>query len=238
MFEVEESHFWFVATRRVVMDVLAAGLGPGVAGARVLDLGCGTGYTLTCLPPSARGVGIDRSAHALALATRRGLAGRLVQGDVQRLPFADGAFDAVLALDVLEHLPDDAAAAREIARVLRPGGCAVVTVPAFRFLWSRHDEALSHLRRYRLGEVSKVLDSAGLTVERSSYYNFWLFPLVAAVRLVGRLRPGAEGRTDVSVPPAAVNRLLTAVLASERHLLRRGSLPVGVSCILRARRPR
>jgi SAM-dependent methyltransferase len=238
MYRVEGTHFWFVGTRAVIMDVLAEALDGGRAGVRVLDVGCGTGYTLTRLPSWAEGVGLDRSADALSLAARRGLGGRLVRGDVGWLPFGDGSFDAVLALDVLEHLDDDRGAAREIARVLRPGGCAVVTVPAFQFLWSAHDEALSHVRRYRRPQIVKVLQSAGLEVERSSYYNFWLFPLIAGVRFLQRLRPSREGTTDVSVPPAAINRILAALLASERHLVRHLSLPVGVSCIMLARRPR
>jgi SAM-dependent methyltransferase len=238
MYRVEGTHFWFVGTRTVVMDLLTAALAGGRSGARVLDVGCGTGYTLTRLPPWARGVGLDRSSHALGLAASRGLRAQLVQGDMGRLPFAAGSFDAVLALDVLEHLQDDHGAAAEVARVLRPGGVALVTVPAFRFLWSAHDEALSHVRRYRLGEIAEVLRSAGLVVERASYYNFWLFPLIASVRLVQRLRPDREPTTDVQVPPGPVNRALTALLGSERHLLKRGSLPVGVSCILVARRPR
>jgi SAM-dependent methyltransferase len=237
MFRVEAEHFWFVGTRRVIVDVLEQALGSALPGARVLDLGCGTGYTLTRLPSTVRAVGLDYSETALGLSSRRDSGASLVRADATRLPFRAGSFDAVLALDVLEHLDADGRAAAEIRRILKPSGVAIVTVPAFRWLWSGHDEALDHRRRYTLPEISEVLRDAGLLIERASYYNFWLFPPIAALRALERLRPrkAAASDADVGIPPAPLNRALAGLLGSERHLVTRGSLPFGVSCLVTAR---
>ncbi len=231
----EERHFWFRGTRRVILAVLRRAVGdrPG----RVLDLGCGTGFTLAQVEGEPR-VGLDRSAHALAWA--RGKGGlTLARGEASALPFADRSFDVVLALDVLEHVDDDAGAAREAWRVLRPGGVLLATVPALRSLWSDHDEALEHRRRYRAGELRTLLSGAGFDAIDAGYYNFFLFPLVAASRILTRLRPRrGQAHSHLRTPPRPINDVLAAVLGAERHLALRVPFPVGVSIIAVARRPR
>jgi SAM-dependent methyltransferase len=244
MYAVEARHFWFTGTRRVILGALQRALGPRLETARLLDLGCGTGFTLTQLPAGARAIGLDYSRAALALARRRAGRADLVRGSAYALPFADASFDAVLALDVLEHLERDRDAARELRRVLAPGGAAIVTVPAFEALWSAHDEALDHHRRYRLAEIEAVLRDAGFEIEHASYYNFFLFPLVATARLAQRARlaiagaPDAErADADLRIPPAPLNALFGAVLGAERALAPRLRLPFGVSCLVIARAP-
>lgn len=240
---VEDEHFWFGATRRVIFEVLERALGPRLETSRLLDLGCGTGYTLAHLPAKMRATGVDFSGAALGYARER-LKSKstiaLVRGSAYALPFADGTFDAVLALDVLEHLDRDRDAALEMRRVLAPGGVALVTVPAFAELWSAHDEALDHKRRYRLSEIESVLRGAGFTIEHGTYYNFFLFPLVAAARLTARIRSHGphldrRGATDLQVPPTPINEIFGAMLASERWIAPRMRLPFGVSCMVLAR---
>jgi SAM-dependent methyltransferase len=243
MFRAETRHFWFVGTRKVIVAALERALGPRLASARVLDIGCGTGFTLTRLPAGVRSVGLDASPAALSLARERAPGSSFVRGSAYALPFADGSFDAVLALDVLEHLDDDLAAARELRRVLAPGGAAIVTVPAFQGLWSAHDEALEHRRRYRLPQIEAVLREAGLRIEHGSYYNFFLFPVVAATRMAERARgalwPARRSQdaagTDLRVPAAPVNAALAALLGAERAIAPRVRLPFGVSCLVLAR---
>lgn len=239
MFRAETKHFWFVGTRGVILTLLEGALGGRLRCARLLDLGCGTGYTLSRLPDGVEAVGLDYSPTALRLAKRRAPGVRYVRGSAYALPFEAESFDAALALDILEHLDDDLLAAREIARVLRPGGAAVVAVPAHRWLWSQHDEALDHKRRYKLAELELVLEQAGLRVERSSYYNTLLFPLVVAKRVISKtfVPEVDEPESDLSVPPAPINRSLAAILSFERHLVPRVKLPIGVSCFAVVRKP-
>jgi len=150
------------------------------------------------------------------------------------LPVPDGWADVVLLLDVLEHLDDDAAALATARRALAPGGLLVVTVPAYRWLWSDHDVALGHRRRYAAGELVGRVRGAGLSVERVSYFNMLLFPAVATVRVWKRL---VGDRThDLHRPSDRWNRRLGRVFALERPLLPRVPLPFGSSLLLLARR--
>jgi SAM-dependent methyltransferase len=152
-----------------------------------------------------------------------------------RVPFAPESFDLVAMLDVLEHVDDDVGSLKAVAERLVRGGRLVLTVPAYRFLWSRHDELHHHKRRYRKEGLLAVARAAGLEPEYVSYFNTLLFPLVAAKRLAGRLL-GDSGKADDEMPPAGLNRLLGAVFAIERHLLGRVALPFGVSLVMVARR--
>ena len=232
MFENEDHHWWFQGTRAVILDVAREALTPrGEKDIRILDVGCGTGATLRALSSFGEVHGVEPDPGAVAHCLARGLS-TVVEGRAEQLPFEDNSFDVVVALDVLEHLEDDRRAMLEMKRVLREGGTLVLTVPAFPFLWSAHDEALHHLRRYRKTEILALLEVSGFRTEKCSYYNAFLFPIVAAVRLSQRFRrSGAPVRSDVQMPNSAVNRVLQAVLSSERWVLRRSVFPVGVSLI-------
>jgi SAM-dependent methyltransferase len=236
MFELEDSYWWFVARRHLVHDLLVR-YRPRRAGVRVVDVGCGTGATLSMLARFGVVTGIDRSADALRYSVLRGPY-ELVQGRAEELPVGDGSADIVTALDVLEHIGDDTRAVAEFARALRPGGVLLVTVPAGPALWSEHDEALDHVRRYRAAQLHRLLVEAGLEVERlSPVICALLFP-VAALRLFQRLRPRRKGRprTAFIVPPRPVNWLLTALLLLETRWLVRFDLPAGVSLMAVARK--
>jgi SAM-dependent methyltransferase len=246
MYRAESRHWWFQGSRRVILSLVRRHRPAAVASRppRLLDMGCGTGITLDRL---GRGegldaYGVDLEGAALSFCRTRGLT-RLVRGSVTALPFADATFDVVTALDVVEHVEDDRAALAEAARVLRPGGIAVVTVPAHGWLWSDHDRALHHQRRYGRTELAACLDAAGLVPLRLSFYNTALFPAVAAVRLGQRLRrrmrppaPDATPRSDVRLPPAPANALLRELFAAEGVWLARADLPFGVSLVAVARR--
>jgi len=164
-----------------------------------------------------------------------------VKGDAMRLPFGPGAFDVVLALDAFEHFDDDVAAMRETFRVLRPGGLLVATVPAFMALWSPHDVAYHHKRRYRRPQLRERLVAAGFHVERASYSTATLFLPVLALRRLRRWRgerPGEETTSDFAVPfPAPVEWLASGITRAEVALERHVDLPVGVSLLAVARRP-
>jgi SAM-dependent methyltransferase len=235
MFAVEDRHWWYVGVRREVetwLDRTRRRSGP----LRILDAGCGTGGLLANLRTEAWKVGVEISTEGIRLARRRGI--RLVRGSASALPFADASFDAVVSIDVLCHSGvEERQAVEEAARVLRPGGLLIVQVPAFESLRAGHDAAVWTKRRYRRGEVARLLSGAGLSLRRSSYRNALLFPLAAVVRLAGRRRhtPRESARSDVRPVPRVVNGFLSGVLAVER-LFRRG-FPFGLSVFGVAEKP-
>ena len=182
-------------------------------------------------------VGLDLSAEALFHARRRGCRW-LVRGDARNLPIKSGSVGLVTALDLLEHLDDDEGALREMCRVLASGGRVFLTVPAHKFLWSEHDEALQHRRRYSLAELRGKVERAGLKVERLTYAIFLLFVPTALFRLVQRVAGRRKKpRTALIIFPWPINAAFTATLYIEAQLLKRFRLPMGVSLICIARKP-
>lgn len=234
MRELEERHWWFVARRRIVRAFIGryVSLPPGAA---ILDAGCGTGGNLPMLARLGTVIGLEPDATALALARSRPGAVEVRAGGLpDDLPFDPESFDLIVLLDVLEHVEDDRASLLNLARVLKPGGHLVMTVPAFPFLWSGHDDAHQHRRRYRRRGLVDKLTAAGLRPRCVTYYNSLLFPLIAAMRLLKRAgQPG----DDLWMPSRIVNSVLGAVLGVERIAVGRLPLPAGVSLIACARKP-
>jgi SAM-dependent methyltransferase len=236
MRELEDHYWWFVARRRLAISLLDDA---GLASPRMLDGGCGAGALLAELAQRGKAYGGDVSASAISATRNRGL-GDLIQCDIQQAPFRPAAFDAVLVCDVLEHVEDDQQAVSEAARTLKPGGLLIVTLPALWVLWSSHDEALGHRRRYCAREVRRMVEAAGLRVAKLSYGLFFLFPLALVARLVqrllGRLRREPP-QTGIVRVPGFVNRALTRLMDFENALIRRVNLPIGVSLVAVARKP-
>ncbi len=235
---VETDHWWFVA-RRDLLSALVRDAGAGPA-SRILDVGCAGGATIHRLQRDgyAHVIGIDLSPEAIARCRRGGLQ-NVHEMDAGHPDFPDQSFDLILASDVLEHVDDERAAVRAWFRLLRPQGLLIAMVPAFMALWSPHDEANHHRKRYRLGELRGCLEECGFETRRASYWNFLLFLPAAIIRVVQRAVP-ALGRThpDLRIPPALLNGLLAALLSGENRLLRAGlSWPWGLSALVVARRP-
>lgn len=228
----EDEHWWFQARRRALRPLVRTAFELAPPGP-VLDLGCGTGGNLAHLLSDTDRplLGLDRAPAALAHCAQRGT-WNLLRAEGGRLPLADGSVAVISAFDLLEHLPDDAACLAEIARVLAPGGQLIASVPACPALWSAHDEALSHVRRYGRGELEQRLAQAGLDLQRRRGFNLLLLPPIALVRW---LRRGASG-TDFRHTPRLVSRALAALFAVERALLVALDLPLGLSLCVRARR--
>jgi ubiquinone/menaquinone biosynthesis C-methylase UbiE len=237
MRQLEDWYWWFVARREAALQ-FAADFRPRRQPLRILDAGCGTGALLDRLK-NQTGVelfGLDYSGQALAYTRGRGHV-RLVQGDLTRLPFPDGTFDVITALDVVEHIREDERALREAHRVLRSGGVLLVSVPAFRFLWGPHDTALQHFRRYTLGEMAALMRKAGFGVAKQTYLLWLLFPAFVAQRLLTKLRRRADPRAQLVRVSPAVNRLLIRLQAAELALARRVSLPFGATVFCVAQKP-
>jgi SAM-dependent methyltransferase len=234
MERVQQEHFWFRARADIVLALLEPRLRPGMC---VLDAGCGTGLLLSRLPGTVALAGLDSSPRALEHASRRlGERGAdLRQGSLPgELPFPEGSVDWILLTDVLEHLEDDKGSLAVLGRLLKPGGRLLLTVPAHRWLWTKHDEEHGHHRRYTRPELAARLNEAGLAIEKLSYYNSLLLPAVLAVRWAKRLS-GRDG-DDMEPPAPPLNALLYRIFALERHWLARGSFPTGVSLLAIARR--
>ena len=244
MYRFEDTYWWFVARRRLIASLLDAYY-PRDGRLGLLDIGCGTGAMLDMLAPFGEVIGADFAPQALEFCRARGREqGRhypLTRADVRRLPFAEGVFDAVTAMDVIEHIDDDKAASAEIFRVLRPGGRLFVTVPAYRFLWSEHDEALHHYRRYTAPRLKDVFQRVGFCVPKVSYTVSALLPAIAAYRLVSNVLPrprdNGEKKADLIQVSPRVNAALQSLCDWETRLIRHADLPFGVTVVCVAEKP-
>ena len=241
MREAEEAQCWYVGQRAIAHALLAPSLrsdGARPSDRRLLDAGCGSGGNLVHLgrmESLRRAEGVDIAREAVTACRARGLP--VVQGSLLALPFPDRTFDVVTSFDVIYHawVPDDEAAVREMCRVLRPGGLILIRVPALKILWGAHDEAVDSRHRYTRTELVRLLEGQGLEVVRSTYTNFFLFPLLLAHRGLDRLL----GRTgsDVGFLPAPLEWSFKRALLAEAALVGRGlSLPLGASVLALARR--
>jgi SAM-dependent methyltransferase len=237
--ELERNHWWFRGRRAVFSSLLRSALPPGPT-RRLLDVGCGFGGMLECLAPHGQVFGVDLAPESLGRLRERGFAGA-VAASALALPFPDAVFDVVALFDTLEHCDDDGAVARECARCLRPGGIAIVTGPAYPFLYAQNDRVAHHRRRYTRGSLRRVLEGAGLDVFRATYVNSLLFPLilpaVLALKAKERLLPGDPSSTNLSVrTPRLINEALAWIFGAERWIVPRLSLPAGHSLALLGRK--
>ncbi len=235
LYEVEGKHWWFLGRRKIISSFserICRDLGKREP--QILDVGCGTGANLQMLSNFGIAEGVDVSAEALDFCRARGLA-KVKQGAAEALPFEDASFDLVTGLDVVEHLDDDVAGLKEMRRVLRPGGRALLFVPAFMFLWGVQDDISHHRRRYTLPDLKQSLAEAGLEVERATYANITFFLPILVGRVIMRLtgvRPASENNITIG----ALNGFLGWILGAESWWLRRMNFPFGVSIVCVARR--
>ncbi|KAA3629085.1 MAG: class I SAM-dependent methyltransferase [Proteobacteria bacterium] len=238
---LERSHFWFRARRRIFLALLDRFF-PARAQSRVLEVGCGTGGFLQ---PLQRYGDVDGLEISLDCAKRSRVARgcKIVNGNAERLPFADDTYDLVCLFDVLEHTKDDLRAMIEVGRVLKPGGVAFFSVPAYQFLFANNDRVAEHQRRYTRTALRATIESAGLVIEKSSYFNTFLFPIILPIVLARKCVEGIRGfdpgdRTNLDFPvPTFIGDMLYRVMALEAVVLTRHSFPVGHSLVAIVSRP-
>jgi SAM-dependent methyltransferase len=235
MFRVEQSHWWYTGRRKILTDFVAD-ICRRVTDRRprILDVGCGTGANLLMLSQFGDAEGVDISEDALAFCRERGLA-NVKLGAAEKLPYDDGTFDLVTALDVVEHLDDDLGGLSEMRRVLRPGGRVLLFVPTFMFLWGVQDDVSNHRRRYRLPELRRVLEQAGFEVERTTYANITFFLPILLVRKLMRVT-GIKAESENNITVSSLNGVLGKVLGAESAVLRYMNIPFGVSGLCVARK--
>jgi SAM-dependent methyltransferase len=220
--ELEDRHWWYRERRHLLAQALR-NVPPG----RALDVGAaGGGNTRVLTRLGWRAVALEYGAEGARVAADRGLA--VLRADAADLPFQSGSLDLVVAFDVLEHLPDDVGAAREVSRVLREGGRFLVAVPADERLWSAHDDAVGHVRRYTRPQLCDTLQQAGFEIADARSWNVLLRPVVA-------MRRRSSTGSDLERMNPLVNAGLRGVITAERYLPV-GRLP-GVSLLVRARKP-
>lgn len=234
MFELEDCYWWYRGVRALLKNWLDR-YAPRPA--LILDGGCGTGANLQLLQRYGTALGVDIAESAINFCCARGIAPEhLALASLNDLPFPNDFFDVAVSLEVICNIADDQRAFNEIARVLKLGGRAIIQVPAYQWLWSRHDVAVGHQRRYAARDLRAKLARAGMQIERLTHANALMFPVIAARRLLERLFTNTTIRSDLTPLPRALNALLSVLYIAEMQLVARVDVPWGVSLVALARK--
>lgn len=234
LYKFEQFYWWHVGRRFILKSFLERFLKNKKN--KILEFGCGTGGNLKFLSDFGEVMGLDISERALNFCKKRGF-NNLVLGDVESLNLPENSFDLVLALDVLEHLKDDKGTIEKAWRVLKTGGYFLVTVPAYQFLWSEHDKALNHYRRYLARDFSNKLEEMGFRVIKKSYLISFGFPLVLAYRIFRKIIfPKGKENIAYVILPKPINDFFIFLLKREASLLKYLNLPFGTSIICLAQK--
>ncbi len=226
MAELDQRHWWYVARREVLSALIERTVGRA-SNLAILEVGCGTGHNLAMLSRFGTVDALELDSEARALAEKR------LGKPILRSPLPDLTdvperhYDLIGAFDVIEHIEDDRGALASIARRLKPGGKFIMTVPAHQWMWSAHDVANHHQRRYSIRQLRGLVENSPLRLEQSGYFNSLLFPLAIAERLASKLRRKEDG--GLSLPPNWLNRSLEKSFALERYAIGRFPLPPGLS---------
>ena len=226
MAELDDRHWWYRARRRILAELIRrAGQLPRQA--QILEIGCGTGHNLAMLGQFGHVDALELDDEMRALSEKR-LGRKIMCSPLPELAeVPDRHYDLIGAFDVIEHIDDDAAAVAAIATKLKPGGRFMMAVPAHQWMWTAHDVANHHKRRYSKRALKALIENSPMRLEQVGYFNSLLFPLAVAERAVSKLRGKDNG--DVKLPPAPLNAALETVFAAERYLVGRLPLPPGLS---------
>jgi SAM-dependent methyltransferase len=228
MAEHDSTHWWYRARRDVLASVIRRKINLPPK-AKILEIGCGTGHNLAMLSGFGDVDAIEIDDHS------RGIAAKRLGRDVGAAPLpeltgvAEQSYDLVAILDVLEHVEDDRAALKAIARRLRPGGTILITVPQYPWMWSGHDVANHHFRRYTKASFRKAIEDSGLKLDLLQSFNSLLFPFAVVNRMAARI--SGKAGSDFEPPPAPVNTVFKKVFGLERYLVGRVPMPPGVSLV-------
>jgi SAM-dependent methyltransferase len=228
-FEIQKKHWWFVTKKKIVLDTIDRFFKKDDQ-TKILDIGCGSGLMLNALSKIGPTYGMDMSDEAIEF-SKEIYSGDIAQGSLpDQVPYENNFFSLITALDIIEHIDRDIDSLTAMRDLLTPGGKIIITVPAYMFLWSPFDDMNEHKRRYTLTELKTKLLQTGFTIEKISYYNTLLFPIVFVVRLLNNVL-NRDGASDMDIPSPPVNFILRKIFSFEMYLLRFLNLPFGVSVI-------
>ena len=239
--EREYIHWWNIGRRRVLEAALARNLKFSPTERKVLDVGCGAGGNILFLKKFGRVTGFDISEEALSFSSDKGFS-QLVLGRAEKMPFPNGSFGIVSALDCIEHIEDDEATLQEAYRVLKDDGTLLLTVPAHRWLWSRHDEALHHKRRYTTKDLRRKIQDAGFALQEITHFVVPAIPFLLLQKIIRKIKktlfPNREEVIDTYdvLLPSFLNESLIAWLAIEKAVMKRVPIPFGSSLLVVARK--
>ncbi len=231
----EDNYWWNQGRRRILCDLLYKQIN-GRKNLKILDVGCGSGGTSTAFLQFGQVTGTDFSSLALKFAKNRGLT-NVVKSSVTSIPFSSEKFDIITVLDVIEHVKEDNLVLNEIWRMLKPNGIVVVTVPAFQFLWSEHDVASMHVRRYNNSSIVKVINESKFKIIKISYFVTFLFPFIAMYRLlIKRKIKEKKAECDFIEFPKLINSFFEKIMRVENKLLKKINFPFGLSIVCLAQK--
>ena len=228
-----ETHWWFIGRRKIVLDLVRKII-DGIIRPRIVDVGCGAGATLRQLEDLGTAIGVDISSSAVSYCRQRGCR-QVCLVEEERLPFGDKKISLIVSLDVLEHMDYDYRHLREYHRVLKDDGKILLTVPALPWLWSSHDQANRHRRRYTLNHLKTLLEREGWKIERLTYFCTLLFPLIMVIRLISKVVnktiKNYNADWNFKIPGLGINWLFTRIFAGEAFWISRRRLPIGSSLL-------
>lgn len=229
MKNIQDKHWWFVVKKNIILDIIRRYCKID-NNCKILDIGCGSGLMLDSLEKIGQVCGIDMSDEAIKFSQE------ISQSEIKKgslpdqIPYEKDSFNVIVALDVIEHIDKDIESLKTIYSLLAHKGKAIITVPAYMFLWSYHDIVNEHKRRYTLSELKNKLLDAGFVINKISYFNTLLFPLVYFIRMLNNFSRKNE-TSDIEMPNRAVNFLLKQIFGIEKYLLKFANLPFGVSIL-------
>lgn len=231
MFQKEENHWWFIGTRNILFNIIDEFIRKDKK-IKILDIGCGTGIVMKRLGRYGEAFGVDISNEAISFCKKRRIK-NIINSDAKKLPFENNNFDLVTSFDVLEHVDKPAIALKEIYRTLNVNGIAIISVPAYKFLWSSHDEALHHVTRFNIRGLKELILLNNFKILKISYFNFFLFPIIALVRLTKniyqRIKVKNIKQTDLKKTSILFNKFFISILNLESKILKIINFPFGVS---------
>ncbi len=237
IFDIEESHWWFIVRRKIISQIIANHVIQPLP--KALDIGCGTGLNSRLLKKFVLQVqGLEMAKEAVRLSNLKVPDLRVLHVSFPEAEIQE-KFDLVTMFDVLEHLEDDKKSIRRVEEILEPGGLAVLTVPAFKFLWTEHDHVLHHYRRYtKKSLLALIRSNTKLEVEYASYFNTLLFIPIVIFRLLRKVFRFLPGRTDDFAVPKFLNSFFKMIFALDSKLLQFFLLPFGISIICVLKKPK